>query len=263
MAVGLGLLAVNARAIYRAAALGAVALLAATGGLSAWRSYGEFSTGSYFLSSSVRSVLASAPDKNAVVLLEGFGEGPKAPAEEAFVYEMAVEQTGGRLSLAADDDDRYGLAYLGTAPLAPPIFRPDYTYVLTRIPGVFAGRRLIASAPGIALEQRGPGLSVSLDYGVAVSLMPAGDPQGLAWIIGPLQLVVVGQDRRKVYVTAKFALPDASTVVPSQRGLTRAGAELTACLPTTALGVARVADITLPIEAIRIVSMSASYHKCT
>jgi len=264
VALGIGLLLANAKRIFRWIAVGASGVLAIFAGLSAWRSFDQFSTQSYFLTTSLRSVLGAVPDKGATVLLEGFGEGPKAPAEEAFVYEMANEQTAGHLSIAADVDDREGLAYLGTSPLEPPIFKSNYQYILTRVPGITTRRTIIASAPGIALERRTSGLDVSLDYGAAVSLMPSGDPDGSAWVIGPLQLVVADGDKPPDRVTASFILPTVSTVVPPQKGITftRTGIQLEACIPTAASGTVRVADITLPIVAMRLVAMTASYGTC-
>jgi hypothetical protein len=264
VALGLGLTFVNARRVYRWLGFGAGGLFAVLAGLSAWRSYDQFSTQSYFLTTSVRSVLAAAPHNGSTVLLEGFGEGPKAPAEEAFVYEMANEETGGHLSMAADVDDREGLAYLGTSPLAPPIYTSNYSYVLTRVPGIATRREVVAGAPGVALERRRRGPDVSLDYGAAVSLMPAQDPGGLAWVIGPLQLVVAGGGGAPGHVTARFLLPTFATVVPPEKGIvfTRSGLNLQACIPTTVSGAARVAEINLPVVAMRIVAMTAGDGRC-
>lgn len=262
--VGLGLLAMNAKTLLRLLSVGGAALLAAMAALSAYRSYGEFSDGSYFLTSSVRSVLSALPSRHATVLLEGFGEGPKAPAEEAFVYELAEERYPGHVSLVADEDDRFGLAYLGTAPLEPPIYLPGYNFVLTRIPGVDSGLTVVARQPGIALERRPRGPNVSVDSGLAVSLMPSGDPEGEAWVIGPVRLVVSEAGDRRTYVRAEFALPAPSTAVPPAPGVvfTRAGAGLAACAAAGPDGVADVATIPLPTAAIRIVSISASHAPC-
>jgi hypothetical protein len=266
VALGIGLVGFNLGRIARGIAIGASGLLALLAGLSAGRSYQRFSTDAYFLPiEPIRTVLAAAPDHQAAVLVEGFGEGLNAPAEEAFVYEIAAEQTGGRVSIEADKDDRGGLNYLGTSPLEPPIFRSGYKYVLTLLPGIETKRRVIARAPGVALEQRASGLDVSLDYGAEVPNVPNGASTGVAWVYGPLQFVVTGQRGSPSFVTVIFALTSPSSVVSAQKGVTikRQGTRFVTCLPTSSAGPTRVADITLAYaSAVRILSMTASRAKC-
>jgi hypothetical protein len=262
VAVGIGVLAVNARLLFRWLAVGAAGVLALTAALSAERSYQEFLTGAYFLPNSVRSVLAAYPGGSATVLLEGFGEGSGAPAEEAFVYEMAYEQTRGHVSIAADLDDRAGLAYLGIAPLKPPIFLPEYSYVLTRVPGIASGRSVLARAPGVALERRRYPLDISLDGGAATTLRPGQDPSGQAWVIGRLRFVVAGERGTPSYIRAIFALPSTSTVVPPRKGVafSKSGTTLRACFATKPAGAARAANLSVPPS--RVVAMSASHMRC-
>ena len=105
---------------------------------------------SFFLDTSVSSVLNHYPKRRRSARTQELDEGLNAPAEQVIVADEAEERSWGSISLPADYSDNDALMYMGSQPLSDPQFRPNYSYVLTRFPGVATTRQLVARSGGIA-----------------------------------------------------------------------------------------------------------------
>jgi hypothetical protein len=252
---------------------GAIVGVAAT--FIAYSAYNEqvgYSADTYFLPTSVRTVADHLPTDPGYVDIEAFDTGPRAPGEFPFVYYLLYEITHDHVSAPADVPSDPGLAYVFSHPLdgsAGEIFNPDYRYVLTRIPGVKTDRKTIASAPGIALEVRTSALDVTVDGGLANTLEPADNSNGLAAVSGPVRFLVAGKSAVLPSVRFTFAVPTA-VAATDQASLEKvgrlSGTTLTGCMRSTAVPGAPLihsATVTvLPNVGIQLTSMRTSSRGC-
>jgi hypothetical protein len=252
----------------RGAALAVLLLATASMGYSAYNESSTYSSGSYFLPASVRSVFSHLPSHAGVVDVEGFDLGPKAPAELPFVYDMVYEATNDQVSVPADQAGDPGLAYVYLHPLNGPVFDPSYRYVLTRIPSVSTGRRIIASAPGVALEERVDALDVTVDTGLNVPLLPSQDPTGATWVVAPVHFVISGPSSAPPVLRYGLALPAGMSATDLQQ-LSRMGTidmttlTFNGCVAT--VGSSRIHTVTVNIPpnlGVRLTSMRAYTGSC-
>jgi hypothetical protein len=244
----------------------------------------RLANGSYLLNTQNRQALASLPHGAGPVDVEGFSQGPQPPMELPLVYNLVDEKTHGKLSLPTDRDDNSGLAYLGgTQPLGP-AFRPNYTYVLTRMAGIATDRRIVARYGPIALEQRTQPLDVTINGGVSVAAVGE-DSTGTAWLNPgrPLHFVVSGGSpgtRAWVSLVLRTTVPvrlvkQAGVSAVIRPGITRicalaAGAPPVrvvgfevAFVPTPAPVPKRRFANPLPPRGAKLVSMTVSATPCT
>jgi hypothetical protein len=260
-----------------------VAMLAAasTIAFSAYNERERYAASAYMLPSSLRSAIVAMPHTG-VVDLEAFDAGPGAPGEFALVYDLTYEVTGNRVSAPADVLGDPGLAYLYIHPLdgtVGEIFDPDYSYVVTAIPGVRTGRRTILSGPGFAIERRSDPLDVTLDGGEGVN--PPAVSDGSAFVTGDsLRFIVSGPAAHPPTVRFEVALPAGMTAAATaeigeigpimKTQLTDSGCLKTTPVPrvtsiysSKGVGGIYTATVSLPGNiGIRIVSMSASSGAC-
>jgi len=256
--VSIGLLALGVAALASAPRrwlrwVGVIVALVAVGAV-AERTRQErvrFADGAYFLDSSDRSLLSHLPPHAAPVDLEGYGQNPgKAPGELALVSFLASERNHAEVSVPSEYVDYAGLAYLGESNPANPQFRSDYRYVLTRFGGVQTGRRLLARTGSLALEERATPIDVTLVSGVAVPFVR--EDNGLAWVEGPLHMLVVGGGTGSVWISLRFqAIVPVS--VPPQPGVhTRLepGGVLVACVRAMGRAPVRKGTITISFPLV-------------
>jgi hypothetical protein len=206
----------------------------------------RFADGGYFLDAANHALLSHLPPHGSVDL-EAYGQDPRhAPGELELVYLLAFELSHGRVSVPSEYTDYGGLAYLTDSNPRNPQFDPGYRYVLTRLGGVQTGRRVIAKTGSLALEERTRSLDATLVSGVAVPLVRL-DADGLAWVQGPLHMLVVGGSNRPAWISLRFkaAVP---TTVPAQPGVrARVGRNgiVAACVRATGSAPVRKGTITL------------------
>ena len=183
----------------------------------------RFADGAFFLEEGRRALLAHVPPHGGTVNLEGYGEDPGlAPGEMELTYYMASERTHGAVSVPSEYVDYASLAYLGEANPRNPQFDPSYRYVLTRLGGVETGRRVIVRTGSLALEERSGSLDVTLVSGVAVPPVRL-DTSGLAWVQGPLHMIVSGDGTGPAWISLRFQAIVPVTV-PPQPGVPGASA---------------------------------------
>lgn len=247
----------------------------------------RFSEASYFLPSSNRTVVDALPKGPGAVDLEGFGAGVNAQAEQPLMYHYVNYRAPGRTSIIAGSDVGNAIQYLdfGALHLPPgPEFKPNYRYVLTRIPWVATARRVIARGRGVALEERTQPLDITPYAGLGTPFASI-DATGTAWVQpqSPLQMYVVGRDGGRPAwgrLTFRASVP---VVVPRQPGVTssRTGATLTVCVratgrePTRAVSLTLRADVTpgvappemfppaMPLEGLALTAMRAVTGSCS
>lgn len=207
----------------------------------------RFSEGSYFLDSQSRTLLSHLPRKSGVVEIEGYGDDSgTSVGEMPLIYAMVSEHTHGAVSIATEYSDYASLAYVGEANPRNPQFDPSYRYVLTRMGAMQTGRRVIARNGSLALEERTGPLDVTLVSGVGLPMVRT-DTDGLAWVEGPLHMLVVGAGTSKAWVLAHFKL-FVPAKIDSQPGLKIAklgSATFAVCVPVTGTAPLRKATVTL------------------
>ncbi len=207
----------------------------------------RFADGAYFLDAGNRALLTHLPPQAGTVDIEGYGEDPgKAPGEMLLVYYTVSEHNHGAVSVPSEYVNYNSLAYAGEANPANPEFDPNYRYVLTRLGGVETGRRVIARAGSLALEERTGVLDATLVTGVAVPFARL-NANGLAWVEEPLHIIVTGQSKGPTWVSLRFQAIVPVTV-PAQRGVrahTSPGGAIEACVRATGSAPVRKATIAL------------------
>jgi hypothetical protein len=212
----------------------------------------RFADQAYFLDSGNRALLSHLPPHAGTVDIEGYGEDPgKAPGEMMLVYYTVSEHNHGAVSVPSEYVNNNSLAYAGEADPANPEFDPDYRYVLTRLGGVQTGRRVLARAGSLALEERVGSLDATLVTGVSVPFARL-NANGLAWVEEPLHIIVVGQTKRAAWVSLRFQAI-VPTVVPHQRGVrAHAGANgaISVCVRATGEAPIRKATIYLTFPQV-------------
>jgi hypothetical protein len=207
----------------------------------------RFSDGGYYLDAGNRSLLSQLPPHAGPVDLEAYGQDPgRAPGELELTYLLASERNHGQVSVPSEYTDYAGLAYLTNADPDNPQFHPGYRYVLTRLGGVKTGRRVLATTGSLALEERTSPLDVTLVSGVAIPLERL-DTQGLAWVQGPLHLLVVGGGAKPAWISLRFQASVPVTVPPQPgvRARMEPGNALTVCVLATGKAPVRKGTVTL------------------
>jgi hypothetical protein len=212
----------------------------------------RFADGAYFLDSGNRQLLTHLPPHADTVDVEGYGEDPgKAPGEMLLAYDTVSEHNHGAVSVPSEYVNNASLAYAGEANPANPEFDPNYHYVLTRLGGVQTGRRVIARAGSLALEERTGVLDATLVTGVSVPFARL-NANGLAWVEEPLHIIVAGQTKSPAWVSLRFqAIVPA--VVPTQPGVrahTGANGAISACVRATGTPPIRKATIYLTFPQV-------------
>jgi len=207
----------------------------------------RFSQGAYFVDSESRDLLSHLPARRGVVDVEGYGENPgSAVGEVPLVYAMVSERTGGAISIPTEYGDYDGLAYVGDPNPRNSQFDPNYRYVLTRLGSMQTGRRIIARSGVQALEERAGPLDVTLVSGIGTPMVRM-DTEGLAWVEGPLQMLVVGGGSSKAWVSLQLRLI-VHAKVTHQPGLKIAklgGDTYAVCVPATGTAPLRKATVAM------------------
>ncbi len=247
LVLGIAALAINSRRWMRWAGV-AVAIIAVV--VVAERTRQErvrFADGGYFLEEGNRALLSKLPQHSGSLDIEAYGQDPgRAPGELELEYLLAFEQNHGEVSVPSEYTDYQGLAYVLNANPANPQFNPDYRYVLTRLGGVQTGRRVLARTGSVTLEERTRPLDVTLVSGVALPLERL-DTTGLAWVQGPLHMIVVGDESGPAWVSLRFKA-SVPVTVPAQPGVgvhTERDGYLSVCVPTTGHAPMRKSTVTL------------------
>ncbi len=206
----------------------------------------------YFLDDGDRSLLSHLPASGGPVELEGYGENPSgaAPGELPLVYLLASERHHEEVSLPTEFDDYNSLAYLTAPSAANPHLDPNYRYVLTRMAGVQTGRKLIARTGPLALEERTTPLDATVLSGLAVPDVRF-DQQALAWVVGPLHMLVIGGGSDPAWISLRFQTLVPVSVPPQTgvRALVKPG-QVTACVRATGVAPVRRASIQLIAPAL-------------
>jgi hypothetical protein len=209
---------------------------------------------SYVFDEQIATVLDALPDQRGPVEVEGFGQSYLAPMVEPLAYDRANEVTGAPVSIPMDHDDFAGLLYLGgTRPIGVE-FRPDYRYVLTRVPDIeVPTRRTIARFGHVALQQRTGDLDVTVTSGFAT---PAADQPNPAtawvrpatamrfWVIGGTAKPAWLQVRLRATVPVKVDGGALTAGSAGQAVTSRAvGGDVIACTPVGGPPPVRRADL--------------------
>jgi hypothetical protein len=209
----------------------------------------RFADSSYFLEEGNRALLSHLPsNKPGSLDIEAFSQDPgRAPGELELVYLLAYERNHGQVSLPSEYVDYAGLAYL-TNWFTPrnPQFNPNYRYVLTRLGGVQTGRRVLARTGSVALEERLYPLDVTLVSGIGLPLERL-DSTGLAWIEGPLHMIVVGHAPGRAWVSLRFKA-SVPVTIPGQREAQvhrERDGYLSICVPARGSAPVRKSTVTL------------------
>jgi MFS family permease len=212
----------------------------------------RFAAGSYFLDSGNRALLTHLPPHAGTVDIEGYGEAPgKAPGEMLLVYYTVSEHNHGAVSVPSEYVNYNSLAYAGEANPTNPEFNPSYRYVLTRLGGVETGRRVLARAGSLALEERTGSLDATLVTGVAVPFARL-NANGLAWVEEPLHIIVVGGTERPAWVSLSFKAIVPVTV-PAQPGVQaqiHPDGSISACVRATGSAPLRKGTIALSFPLV-------------
>jgi hypothetical protein len=285
VAVGIYALMTLGSRLYTWIGVGAIVVIAAAVGQRARVELRRFTNSSYFLETSTRKALAKLPS-GASVQLEGFDASLLAQAEEGYTYVLANERAPGRVSVVTATNPFNGLAYLtfNNAHVPAVTFSPGYDYVLTRVPGIQTGRRVVARDGPIALEARARPFDVLPIDGLAVPVTRL-DPSGIAWVQPPtpLTLLVTGRSGpAQVQVALEFRTREPVTV-SSQVGVRarQRGDKLSVCVRATGRAPIWTATVTLqaayfptpvpagefppavPQEGIALTAMHAATGACS
>jgi hypothetical protein len=266
---------------WSAIVVAAVAVIAV--GQQTWTERQLFAANSYFLGSDERGLASELPSRAGPVDLEGFGEnaeGEQAVAELPLVYSLVYERNRGEVSLPTEYFNYNGLAYLGGPNPRDPELDPNYRYVLTRLGGLQTGRRVIARAGPLALEERAGPLDATITSGIAVPMVRQ-DLRGLPTVVGQLRLLLVGGGAAPAWVRLRFRTIAPAGVVAQPGVRSRATPhELSVCVQVTGRAPVRTAALSMtgtlyagptPIEkfalpepprGIALVAMQAVSH-CT
>jgi hypothetical protein len=161
----------------------------------------------YSLQPGAREVIEEAPGE---VLLEGAGAGhPYTSFFESNLLPLATRiETGVRPQL-----DWEGLPIAIFPERYPPGLpeNPDYRYVLTRLGGIESGRRVVEQRGPYALEERTAPLDVTVVNGVVADIVQR-DPEGSAWVTGPVTVLLADSERRPAAVMLGLAGPAAESL---------------------------------------------------
>ncbi|MET0602636.1 MAG: hypothetical protein ABW167_11655 [Baekduia sp.] len=209
---------------------------------------------SYVFEEQINVVLKHLPDQRGPVEVEGFGQLYLAPMAEPLAYDRVNEVTDAPVSIPMEQADFAGLLYLGGARPIGVEFRPDYRYVLTRVPDVAVPtRRTIARSGHIALQERTGDLDVTVTSGFATPEAYQPDP-ATAWVrpATAMRFWVIGGSAKPAWlqVRLKATVPvkvdgGALTVSSAGQAVTSrsSGGEVIACTPVGGPPPVRRADL--------------------
>jgi len=277
LGVAIALLAASATRLFRRLALVLAVGVAAGVGYATYYEWHRFDNGSYYLDSTVRTVIGHLP--TGCTVLEGFGDAAPSPAgEEVLVYVQANEHAPGRIGILTDVDDNGGLQYFylpATGKVRSPYFCTDYRDVLTRAANVVTPRAQVFRAGSVALEHRATPLDVIIDYGV-LTLQPDDVVSPAATYVRsslrglseePLQFVVTGNldgpahiqlDLRELSAGATAHISSESRTI-----VHRDGADISVCVDAARGATVRHGQIDLTSSSpALLVSASASTGAC-
>jgi hypothetical protein len=283
LTLGIVALATGERRWMRWSAIAIAVIAVAAVGEQTWTERQLFAAESYFLNQDERSLASHLPPHAGPVDLEGFGENAvldQAIGEIPLVYSLVYERNNGEVSVPSEYYNYNSLAYFGGLNLRDPDFTPQYRYVLTRLGGVETGRRVIARAGPLALEERVAPLDATITSGIAVPMVRE-DTQGLPSVIEPLHLLLVGGGSAPAWILLRFQTLAPAEAPPQPDVRSRATAhELTVCVQATGAAPVRRATVSLrgalyqsplpnerfalpePPQGIALVSMRA-VDRCT
>jgi hypothetical protein len=233
--IGIGLAAMRARGRTTALLVLPVSLLTLVAvGNMARHTILRTMYGSYLFDEQITKVMDKLPDQKGPVEVEGFADTYLAPMIEPLAYHHANEATDAPLSLPVESDPMNGLIYLGGKRPIGTEFRPDYKYIVTRMPDVrVPTRRTVARSGPVALQERTGDLDATLLSGTVAPQAWQQSP-ATAWVPPaiPLQFYVLGNATKAPWLRLKLKASVAVGV--SGAGVTwgRSGDELTVCIPS-------------------------------
>jgi hypothetical protein len=249
LTLGIVALATGGHRWMRWSAIVVAVIAVAAVGEQTWTERQLFAAESYFLDNEERALASELPQHAGPVDLEGFGENgvlDQAIGEMPMVYTLVYERSHGEMSVPSEYYNHNSLAYFGGSNPRDPAFTPDYRYVFTRLGGLETGRRVIARAGPLALEERVAPLDATITSGIAVPMVRE-DTAGLPSVIEPLHLLVVGGGSAPAWVLLRFLTiaPAAAPPQPGVRAIATAH-ELTVCAQAT--GVAPIRRVTVNLS---------------
>jgi hypothetical protein len=238
LALGIAALATARFRWMRWSAIGLAVATVIAVGAQTWTERQLFAAEAYYLGGGERTLVSDLPAHAGPVDLEGFGDnvlGEAAVAELPLVYTLAYEHNHGEVSLPSEYSDDADLSYFGGPNTRDPRFVPDYRYVLTRRGGVETGRRVIARAGPLALEERRTGaLDVTITSGAGVGMVRH-DTTGQPTVVGPLRLLVSGAGSAPAWILLRFrTLAPAGTLAEPHLRARATAHSLTVCVEATA-----------------------------
>ncbi len=248
LAVGIGALALGTHRWMRWAAVAVAVAAVIMVGAQTWTERQLFAAEAYYLGGDERKLVSALPADPGPVDMEGFGENAElegSVAELPLVYALLYERNHGEVSLPSEYANYGGFAYLNGPYPRDPDFRPSYRYVLTRLGGVETGRRVLARAGPLALEERTAPLDATVTSGLALPMVRE-DATGQPSVVQALHLLAVGGGSAPAWVRLRFR-----TLAPAAAGaqpglLSKASAhELTVCVEATGLAPVRTASVRL------------------
>jgi hypothetical protein len=218
LALGLAALATDASRQLRRLALALALLVLVSVALRGGEERVRFANGAYYLEAGARTLVSALPSNAGAVEIEGFDESPaSAPGELPLVYLAAWEQGRATISLPTEYSNYLSLAYANGVERSNPLFDPRYRLVLTRLGGLETGRRVLARAGPLALEERRGPLDATVTSGLGVSLLRL-DANGLPEVEGPLEFILTGAGRAPAWISLRFRSV-VHVKVPPQHGV--------------------------------------------
>lgn len=282
--IGIGLASLRAsRGVLAVSVVPLALVLVLSVGNIAHRTALRLMDNSYIFDEQINTVLKHLPDDGQPVEVEGFGAGGLAPMEEPLAYDRVNEVTDAPLSIPAETDDSKGLQYLGGPRPIGVEFRPDYRYILTRLPSIAVPSRTTIDRDGpVALQRRTSDLDVTVTSGVQVPFSWQ-DASAPAYVV-PAAIVrfwVVGGPKSPtpwLKLQLRVTVPDLA-VGGAKVTTKRTGDLETVCLP--AYGDAPLRRVEVPVTftgipgtlrnrfafptpttGVQLVGMSASMRSC-
>ena len=233
-----------------------------------------FATDSYFLDRGNSTLLSHLPPHPGPVDLEGYGISVRGAVPELTLMYALVSEDGYEVSVPNEAPSFNHLKALGTANYID----PRYRYVLTRFGGIQTGRRVLARAGPLALEERVGPLDATLVSGALTSLVHL-EAQGVAQVVEALHMLVIGGGAAPAWIWLRLQTIDPASA-PSQPGVRArwTAHTLTACVRATGTAPVRHATLQLaghllpgivpaepfaerePPQGIQLVAMRAVTH---
>jgi hypothetical protein len=220
------------------------------------------------------------------IYFEAPGQTYFAPLDEPVIYHTVNEVSPEQMALSTEADDYSGLAFLGGVHPTGREFTPAYRWIVTRVPSVRNGDRTVVTRKGpFALERRTGPFDIAVINGVTVA-DPRDDPNGDAWVTGPMTYWVTSSVPRPVWARLTYAGPAARQATlaapPNGRVIGRTAGSVTFCVPVTTTAPLRRLTVNvgfpqapamssgrqfdeklLPPHALRLAAMSTTTRECT